>query len=108
MAMNGDDGDDLEAELLALVLGLADEMAPDLDPPVDTAVGADAALFGSGGPLSSIALVSLVAGLEQEIDDRWGVFVELADDRAVSQSRSPFRTVGALASWAASLVREAT
>jgi hypothetical protein len=101
-----DAGDDLEARLLALVLELADEMAADLDEPVDVAAGAEAPLFGRGGALSSIALVALVAGLEQEIDDRCGVVVELADDRAVSQVRSPFRTAGSLAAWAASLVRE--
>jgi hypothetical protein len=99
---------ELEAQLLTLVLSLADEMAADLDEPVDVAAGADAPLFGAGAPLSSIALVALVAGLEQEIDDRFGAMVELADDRAVSQSRSPFRTAGALASWAATLVREAS
>ena len=99
--------DDLEPRLVTLVLELADELSADLDEPVDASAGAEAPLFGQGAPLPSIALVALVAALEQELDDRYGVFVELADDRAVSQVRSPFRTVGTLAAWAALLVREA-
>jgi hypothetical protein len=97
----------LRDEIVALVLALCDEIAPDLAEPVEVSAGEHALLFGHGAPLPSIALVALVASLEQELDDHYGTYVELADDRAVSRGRSPFRTVGTLADWATELVTAA-
>lgn len=67
----------------------------------------DTILFGPGGVLDSLGLVSLVLDLEQAIDSRYGVLITLADQRAMSQKRSPFRSVEALADYAAGLVRDA-
>lgn len=60
----------------------------------------DTPLFGASGLLDSLGLVSLVLALEQEIADRLGATVALADDKALSQKHSPFRTVGTLADYA--------
>lgn len=62
-------------------------------------VGPDTALFGPDGLLDSIALVSLVVAVEEAVEDAHGVSVTLADQRALSRSKSPFRTVGALAAY---------
>jgi D-alanine--poly(phosphoribitol) ligase subunit 2 len=61
-----------------------------------------AALYGRDGALDSVGLVSLVAAVEQALEDRFGVSIALADERAVSQKHSPFRTIGTLADYAAS------
>ena len=68
----------------------------------------DSILFGPGGVLDSLGLVSLVLGLEEALDDQYGVLVTLADERAMSQHRSPFRSVQALADYAAELIRESS
>ena len=60
-------------------------------------VGEDMRLIGGNSPLDSIALVSLIVEIEQQINDRYDVFTTLTDDRAMSEERSPFRTVGTLA-----------
>lgn len=65
----------------------------------------DTPLFGKDGLLDSMALVRLVVAVEQAIDDRFDRAVSLADERAMSQTSSPYRTVGALAEYAASLLR---
>ena len=65
-----------------------------------------AALFGIDGALDSIALVSLVLAVEQGIEEQLGVLVTLADARAASQERSPFRTVGSLVAYATARVAE--
>lgn len=67
----------------------------------------DTALFGQNGLLDSMTLVSLVVGLEQGIEEKFGVAVSLADARAMSQRHSPFRTVGAMAQYAGDLIQEA-
>lgn len=63
-------------------------------------LGADTRLFGDGGLLDSMALVSLVVAVEQLIDEQLGVAVALADEKALSQRNSPYRTIGALAAYA--------
>jgi D-alanine--poly(phosphoribitol) ligase subunit 2 len=67
-------------------------------------VEAGSALFGETGLLDSVGLVSLVVALEQEIEDQFGEQVSLADERALSQRNSPYRTVSTLADYAAGLL----
>ena len=64
----------------------------------------DTELFGESGLLDSVGLVSLVVAVEQELDDELGIQVGLADERALSQRSSPYRTVATLAGYAAGLV----
>ena len=86
--------------ILELVRKLAlDEIAAQgAEAPAD--MGPDTRLFGKDGLLDSMALVSLVMALEQEIADRFGAQVALADEKALSQKSSPFRTLGSLAAYA--------
>ncbi len=63
-------------------------------------------LFGKDGLLDSLGLVSIVLDIEQQINTRLGTSISLADDRAMSQTRSPFRTVGTLADYALTLIQE--
>ena len=67
----------------------------------------DTPLFGREGFLDSMGLVTCVVAVEQAIEDELGVSVSLADDRALSQRTSPYRTVGTLADYADTLVRAA-
>lgn len=70
----------------------------------DTAPDAATELFGEEGMLDSVGLVSLVVAVEQRLADELGIEVSLADERALSQRASPYRTVGSLAGYAAGLV----
>jgi D-alanine--poly(phosphoribitol) ligase subunit 2 len=60
----------------------------------------DTPLFGPEGVLDSMGLVSLVVALEQALEREHTVTVSLADEHALSQRRSPYRTVGTLADYA--------
>lgn len=53
-------------------------------------------LFGGDDSIDSLSLVTLVATLEREVERTLGARVVLADERAMSQRRSPFRTAGSL------------
>jgi acyl carrier protein len=64
----------------------------------------DTPLFGRQGILDSLGLVSLVVAVEQAIEDECGMSVSLADDKAMSQQHSPYRTVGSLAEYASRLL----
>ena len=63
-------------------------------------------LFGKSGMFDSVGLVSLVVSAEEAIEDEFGVSVSLADQRAMSQENSPFRTIGALTAYAGKLIEE--
>lgn len=61
-------------------------------------VSPDAPLFGAPSPLDSLGLVALLIDLEEAFD-RDGHPIVLSDERALSQSRSPFRSVPALVDY---------
>lgn len=53
-------------------------------------------LYGEGGPLDSMSLVNLVADLEDALSEKYGANISLADERAMSAKRSPFRSIADL------------
>jgi acyl carrier protein len=69
-------------------------------------VDAGAALFGADAPLDSLGLVNLILLVEERLAGRFGAAVSLADERALSQERSPFRNVKSLAEYALRSIRE--
>ena len=69
--------------------------------PANVVPTASTKLMGSNAPLDSVGLVSLILGLENAIEARYGVRLELADERAMSRRPSPFRSTATMASYIA-------
>jgi len=63
-------------------------------------------LYGRNGHLDSLALVNLLADVEQRVADDLGKNIVLADERAMSQKRSPFASAGTLADYIEILLGE--
>ena len=63
-------------------------------------------LFGNNGQLDSLGLVSLLVIIEQNIEDEFDVSITIADEKAMSQKRSPFRTIGTLADYIDVLLKD--
>lgn len=61
-------------------------------------------LFGEGGIIDSMGLVSLTIAIEERIDEEHNITITLADEKAMSQTRSPFRSVGSLADYLKELI----
>ena len=57
-------------------------------------------LFGRGGCLDSLSLVNLIVSVEALLDSVFDVSVTLADEKAMSLSHNPFKTVERLAEYA--------
>ncbi|HCE17439.1 MAG TPA: hypothetical protein DEQ80_06235 [Anaerolinea thermolimosa] len=70
------------------------------------ALGEETRLIGQGAILDSLGLVSLIVEVEQRLSDELGINLILADERAMSQKRSPFRSIGALADYICDLIAE--
>jgi acyl carrier protein len=67
---------------------------------------AETVLVGKGAVLDSLGVVSLIVEIEQRVEADHGVSVTLANDKAMSQRNSPFRTVGVLTEHLLALVAE--
>jgi acyl carrier protein len=63
-------------------------------------------LFGHGANLDSFELVGLVLSVESKIAQEFGVVVTLADEKAMSQRSSPFRTVATMANYIVQVIEE--
>lgn len=81
-------------EALALLREVFASSLPNYPPP-----DRSAALFGPDAQLDSMELVNFVVDVEEAVSDKLGVELVLADERALSRSKSPFRDLSALAEY---------
>jgi acyl carrier protein len=63
-------------------------------------------LYGPNAALDSMSLVTLIADIEDRINTEFRIDIVLADERAMSQVRSPFGRVGALVDYIEQLLVE--
>ena len=85
---------------IAAIYEAIDELNPQLDG-ITLERSEDTVLFGEGAALDSLNLVNLVMMVEQNIMMETGEEVLLASEAAMSRKRSPYRSVKALADYAA-------
>lgn len=78
-------------DVLTGLIELANETIP------DRTFDADDELLGPDAQMESMELVSFVMDAQELAFERWGRDIVLADERALSRSKSPFRTLSALA-----------
>jgi hypothetical protein len=75
------------------------------DPDQRIACSEETILYGAGGALDSLNLVSLILDVEQGVNERSGGGLVLADAQAMSQRRNPFRDVRSMADYVMSRLR---
>ena len=63
-------------------------------------------LIGKGAFIGSVGLVSLIVDVEEKLNDNYGISITIADERAMSQEKSPFLTVETLSEYITLLVKE--
>lgn len=67
---------------------------------------AELKLLGQHALLKSVGLVSVLVGIEQRLAEQHDLNISLMDERAMSQTRSPFRNVQALLDYVVTLSEE--
>jgi acyl carrier protein len=70
------------------------------------AVTEETVLVGNDAVIDSLGVVSLIVEVEQRLESAHGVSVVLANDKAMSQRNSPFRTVGVLTDHVLAMAQE--
>lgn len=63
-------------------------------------------IFGGNGALDSLALVSFITDIEEQISNEFNQEIVLADEKAMSAKTSPFRNVESLTTYIESLLEK--
>lgn len=92
--------------VLQTIVAAVDEFNQGLPADKQIAPTPEAILFGEQGKMDSLGLATLVVLSEQKIHEEFGCALSLADEKAMSQKRSPFRTVGTMADYVTQLLKE--
>jgi D-alanine--poly(phosphoribitol) ligase subunit 2 len=81
------------------IYSAVDDLNEILDPEERLSKSSEMALIGKDARLDSLGLVNLIVLVEEKVQQQFGVAITLVDERAMSQSKSPFRTLGSLADF---------
>lgn len=96
----------MNQDVLQIVIDAVKDINEEIEKVELEAPSRETVLYGPAGNLDSLSLVSLVVDIEGRVFDSFGRAVVLADEKAMSQRSSPFRSVGALADYLAKLLEE--
>jgi len=96
----------MKKQLLETIYKSLDEINENLNDAQKLIKDKNTVLFGKDGQLDSLGLVNLLVIIEQNIEDGFDVSITIADERAMSQKHSPFRTVGALVDYIEMILKE--
>jgi D-alanine--poly(phosphoribitol) ligase subunit 2 len=89
-----------------LVLDSLKELNEQLDVDKQVELAENTVLFGRGSRLDSLGLVNLIVLVEEKANETFSASITLADERAMSQAQSPFRTVQSLSDYLLMLLKE--
>lgn len=92
--------------ILNVIVMVAKELNENLENKIAVDQGANAPLYGRSGVLDSLGLVSFIVAVEQALEEQLGLVVSLADEKAMSQKHSPFRSIGTLVIYVSGLIAE--
>lgn len=92
-------------EINRFVLDTFKQVINDTDKSIEVEPDGTTALMGPNSPFDSIDLVTFIVALEQTLEDDWNVSIILADDRAMSQTVSPFKSIGSISDYIEMLIK---
>lgn len=79
-----------------LILDSVKMLAEDFDLETLKQPTPEVALYGEDGALDSMALVNLIADIEDALSEQYALSIALADEKAMSAKNSPYRSVQSL------------
>ncbi len=94
-------------EILDIIFEAVDEINEQLSKSKKIRKEPDSVLYGKEGKLDSLGLVNLIVSIEGIVDERMDKTITLADEKAMSQNNSPFRTIETLAAYISTLTEKA-
>ena len=92
----------LEKSLLLKIEEFIDENEINLEKEIDV----NTRLIGSSSIFDSIELVTFIVDVEQHLDEKFNMQIQLASDRAMSRRTSPFISIRTLTDYIFEIVNE--
>ena len=68
----------------------------------------DAPVYGAGGKLESLDIVTLIMEVEEKINAEFHTEITITDEHLLSKQKSPFSTLGTLVEYLDDLVKRET
>ena len=93
-------------QIKELVFKAIVEYQTEIETPINLEEGEKTRLFGADAPLDSLALVSLIVLIEEKLEDKYGLCMILADEKAMSRRTSPFSRISYLIDYILELIIE--
>ncbi len=93
-------------KILNLVIESVKDLSEELDNESLKNSDINTKLYGRDGNLDSLTLVSLITDLEGKIYEQFKKEIVIADERAMSQKRSPFKDINSLTDYIEQLLQE--
>ena len=94
----------MKEKIEGIIFEALEEINEDLESEALKNPTAETKLFGDGGALDSLALVSVITDIEEAVEEEFEKQITIADEKAMSLKRSPFSTVGTLTDYVESLL----
>lgn len=94
------------SDIVSMVLSSLEEVLAMADGNSSAAMGEETYLIGRDAVLDSMGLVTLIVDVEQRLEEEYGLVLVLADERAMSQKHSPFRSVRSLTDYICRLMEQ--
>jgi len=93
-------------EIVSVIFDSVDEFNEQVEETQRLVKANNTVLFGESGNLDSLGLVNFIVATEQKIEEVFDVSLTLADEKAMSQRNSPFRTIETMAEYISELLME--
>src|SRR6266404_6733162 len=88
------------------VFNAVDELNTQLPAGVSVEKSLDAPVYGAGGKLESLDIVTLIMEVEEKINAEFGTDITIADENLLSKQKSPFSTIGTLIDYLDETLKE--
>ena len=96
----------MENQIKEMLFKVVEEINENFDKDQQLKLSTETVLLGKEGNVDSILLVNLVVAIEQRIEDEFDIEVNLADERALFEKESPFRTIGTLIDYISQIIKK--
>lgn len=88
-----------EKEVTELILDAIEDYNDQVNEEKKLPISSDIELFSREGLLDSLGLVNFIICIEERIEEFIGESITIADEKAMSQKNSPFKSVKTLAKY---------
>ena len=90
---------EVRSEVIEIIFSALRSLNEELPEDRRVPIAEDSLLFGTGGSLDSLSLVSVVIDVESSVCDKFNRSISLTDDAAMDQEISPFASVAAMTNY---------